>query len=31
VYKMGQEILLLGLAKLSNVTFASLLNSEQSK
>jgi Rrf2 family protein len=31
VYKVGQEILLLGLAKLSNVTFASLLNGEQAK
>lgn len=31
VYKVGQEILLPGLAKLSNVTFASLLNSEQTK
>jgi DNA-binding IscR family transcriptional regulator len=31
VYKVGQEVLLLGVAKLSSVTFAGLLNSDQPK
>lgn len=31
VYKVGQEVLLLGVAKLSSVTFASLLNGDQAK
>ncbi|GAI61333.1 unnamed protein product, partial [marine sediment metagenome] len=31
VYKMGHEVLLLGVAKLSSVTFAGLLNGDQTK
>ena len=31
VYKVGQEILLLGAAKLSSITFAGLLNGAQTK
>jgi Rrf2 family protein len=31
VYKVGQEILLLGMAKLSSVTFAGLLKDDQTK